>query len=589
VPLLQGIAASPGYAVAPLHRIVKQAPTVTRRELPADELPAEERRFGEAVAAARAEIQVLAEKVEKDLGPEDSAILSSQILILEDELTWDSTLQRIRERRLNAEAAFTAAVADVIHGFGDLPDGFFQERILDLRDVEERVLRHLTGVGSAEIDRPAETAVVAAVNLTPSDTAAIGSENVAAFLLAEGSRTSHVAILARSLGVPAVVGLGAELASVPPGTLVAVDGVSGRVYVDPDPATRADFEALVREQHHISRKLAHLRDLPAESPDGRRVSLCANVELPVEVDKVLAHGAEGIGLLRTEYIFFQHKDIPGEEEQVAVYTDFLRRMAGRPVLFRTLDVGGDKVKRFLGARREFNPFLGWRGIRFLLANRPLFKTQLRAMYRAAAAGPSRIMFPMITGVEELRAARELCRECCAELAAAGLDHDPDVEVGIMIETPAAALVADALARECDFFSVGTNDLIQYTLAMDRSNNRVAYLYQPLHPALLRSLRAVIEAAHAAGIWVGICGEMASETRYAEVLLGLGFDEISLHAPQLPKVKQVIRWTTVDEARALVAQLIDGESGTANDALLKEYIDARKRSRGDAADSGEESP
>jgi phosphoenolpyruvate-protein phosphotransferase (PTS system enzyme I) len=298
-------------------------------------------------------------------------------------------------------------------------------------------------------------------------------------------------------------------------------------------------------------------------------------------------GAEGIGLLRTEYIYFQHQSIPDEEEQLAVYTEIIEAMKGRSVLFRTLDVGGDKIQRYLGARKESNPFLGWRGIRFLLANKPLFKAQVRAVLRAAATGPSRLMFPMITGVNELREARAIVDECIAELADEGLAHDPDIEVGIMIETPSAAAIADLLARECDFFSLGTNDLIQYTLAMDRLNSRVAYLYQPVHPAVLRVMKQAIDAAHDAGIWAGICGEMASETKYAEVLLGLGFDEISLHAAQLPKVKQVIRWTSTVEARILLQELMDCVTADEATEHLDAYLAKKKadRKRNDSGKDG----
>jgi phosphotransferase system enzyme I (PtsI) len=378
--------------------------------------------------------------------------------------------------------------------------------------------------------------------------------------------------------VPAVVGLGDVVAGLTDGVLAAVDGEAGEVVLDPDPEV---VERCLRrgcEQQRVDLRLAGLRDAPAVTPDGRRVQLMANVELPEEADEALARGAEGIGLLRTEYLYFRHQDIPDEEEQVAAYADVLRRMAGRPVVMRTLDVGGDKVSRYLGAKREYNPFLGWRGIRFCLANRTLFKTQIRAMYRAAAQGPARMMFPMVTGLEELRAARELCAECLDELAREGRPHAPDTPVGIMIETPAAAAIADLLARECDFFSLGTNDLIQYTLAMDRTNSRVAYLYQPLHPAVLRTLRAVVQAAAAAGIPAGLCGEMGAETRYAEVLLGLGFDEISLHGAALPKIKQVIRWTPYTEARALVAELADLGTAVEAAAHLAAYIERKKRLR-----------
>ena len=579
--VLSGIGASPGYAVARVHIIVREEPEVVRHTLTPDAIDAEIDRLDSALAVARKQIQGLVESLARDLGPDESAIMESHLLILEDELVVERARDLIKTDTLNAEAAVDDAVREVVRQFRTIDDPYLQERVFDLRDVRDRILRILTGANEKAIAGPAAPSVVAASDLAPSETAAIGAHNVEAFVLGEGSRTSHVAILARSLGVPAVVGLGADVADFTDGEILAVDGIRGEVIRQPDEETVQRFKALAHEQSHVAAKLGHLRDLPAETPDGRTVDMVVNIEMPVEVDKALDCGAEGIGLLRTEYIYFQHGTIPNEAEQLTVYADIMRRMAGRPVLFRTLDVGGDKVQRYLGARKESNPFLGWRGIRFLLANRPLLKAQLRAIYRAGALGPARLMFPMITGVEELRLVRDICRECCTELKRDGLDHDPDLQVGIMIETPAAAMIADQLARECDFFSIGTNDLIQYTLAMDRLNRRVSYLYQPLHPAVLRMMKRTVDAAHAAGIWIGICGEMASETRYAELLLGLGFDELSLHAAQLPKVKQVVRWTTVSEAAALTADLMACATAADADRLLTAYLDRKKAARTDA--------
>lgn len=549
-----------------------------RRALAAHEIGHEIKRFELAVTRARNEIQDLIDKLARDLGPDEAEILSSQLLILEDELTWDKTLAIIRAESLNAEAAFARAIADIVMQFHDIKESTFRDRIVDLRDVEERVLMALLERKVVPISGPPTPSVVGARNLTPSDTATIGRENVLAFLLDEGGQTSHVAILARSIGVPAVVGLGGHSGDIAEGTTVAVDGCTGEVLVEPDAETRTRFLELEQEQVSVARRLEHLRDLEAITPDGHRVLMMANVELPIEVDEVLARGAEGIGLLRTEYLYFQHGSIPSEEEQVTAYTEIIRRMNGKPVVFRTLDVGGDKISDYLGAKREYNPFLGWRGIRFCLANRTLFKTQVRAIYRASAAGPVKIMFPMITGVEELRAAQDLCLESRFELEREGHQCEFELPVGIMLETPSAAALADLLANECDFFSIGTNDLIQYTLAMDRGNSRVAYLYRPLHPAVLRTLQVVVEACHQAGIWVGICGEMGSETRFAEVLLGLGLDEISLHGAALPKVKQVIRWTSFAEARQLVAELLEMKTAAEADAHLAHYIKAKKEQR-----------
>ena len=580
---LQGISASPGYALGSIHRMVREIIHPVWRVLDPADIPGEIQRFRRAVETARNQLDVLIERLARDLGNSEAEILSSQLLILEDELVNDGTQSIIRRERINAEAAFGRAMGDIIARFLEIEGETFRERVVDLRDVEQRVLRSLAGKVAARAAMPEEPAIITARNLTPSDTAALGRENVLGFIMDEGGATSHVAILARSLGVPAVVGLQGQAMTLAAGERVVVDGITGLVIVDPEEDTERQYRLLMRQHFDVIEKLVHLKDLPAVTPDGRRVKLMANIELPVEVEEALGRGAEGIGLLRTEYLFFQHGTIPNEDEQTQVYAEIVRRMAGRPVIFRSLDVGGDKVSDYLGAKREYNPFLGWRGIRFSLANRALFKTQIKAFYRAATAGLARIMFPMITGLEELRAAREVCAEALADLEREGVSHAQDLEIGVMIETPSAVLAADLLAAEADFFSIGTNDLIQYTLAMDRGNSRVAYLYRPLHPAILRSIQQTVQAGHAAGIWVGLCGEMSSETRLAEVLLGLGLDEISMHGAALPKIKQVIRWTSYQEAQDVVAALLAQTTADAADRWLADYIATRKRERGNGED------
>lgn len=576
---LHGIPAAPGYALGPVRHLQRVAVRVRRRTISQDEVARERDRFETAVSVARRALTDLRDKLARQLGPDEAAIIDSQLLMLEDELVWDTTLSRIRTQLVNAEAAFARSIGDLVMQFNGLREGPLRERIADLRDLEDRVLRAFDpDAGAADEADWQQPAIVAAADLAPSETAALDHDKVLGFITDEGGSTGHVAILARSLGLPAVCGLGGGSMDIAEGTLVAVDGNVGRVISEPDAETRDRFRLLGQEQITVSRKLDYLRELPAETPDGRRVRMLANIELPIELDEALARGAEGVGLLRTEYLYFQHRDIPSEDEQVATYTQVLARMAGKPVILRTLDVGGDKVSDYLGAKREYNPFLGWRGIRFSLSNVALFKTQIRAVYRAAAEGEALLMFPMITGVEELRAAQAVCAEARAELERDGLAYRADVPVGIMIETPAAAAVADLLARECDFVSIGSNDLIQYTLAMDRGNRRVAYLYRPLHPAVLRTIRGVVEAAHAAGIWAGLCGEMGSETRLAEVLLGLGLDEISMHSAALPKIKQVIRWTTLAEARQVVDTLVDLPTADEADRWLADYLAARKAAR-----------
>lgn len=574
----QGIAASPGYACGPLHRIGRRTLVPERLPIQQKDIPEQINRFRTAVGRAREQIQALVDRISSELGAEEAEILSAQLLILEDEMVWDATLAVIRLERINAEAAFSRAISDIAARFLEIEDETFRERVNDLHDVEQRVLRAFRDDQPLPFPLPEVPSIILASNLTPSDTALLGSDNVLGFLMADGGNTSHVAILARSLGVPAVVGLKANLARWRHEKTAAVDGTSGQAIYCPDSETERRYGRLRSEAKVANEKLAGLRDLESITPDGRRLHLMANIELPVELDEALARGAEGVGLLRTEYLFFQHQTIPSEDEQTRVYSDMVARMGGKPVIFRTLDVGGDKVSDYLGAKREYNPFLGWRGIRFSLANRGLFKTQLKAISRAAAVGPVKIMFPMITGLGELRQAKEVFAEAVTELKEAGVPHEGNLDLGIMVETPSAVLAADVLAPECDFFSIGSNDLIQYTLAMDRGNARVSYLYQPLHPAVLRAIKQTVAAGHRAGIWVGICGEMGSETRLAETLLGLGLDEISLHGAALPKVKQVVRWTPYAEAKKVVEHLLS--CGTAEEAnrWLADYISSRKENR-----------
>jgi phosphotransferase system enzyme I (PtsI) len=580
---LSGIPAAPGYAVGPVRRVQRDAVQVYRRSIAKDEVPEERARFEAAVGTAREELTVLRDKLTQELGAGEAAIIDSQLLMLEDELIWDSTLSRIRTQLQNAEGAFAHSIGVIVSQLDGLQEKTLRERIADLRDLEERVLRAFDPENrraTLALDRPS---VVVARDLAPSETAALELENVVAFVMDEGGATGHVAILARSLGIPAVCGLRGAAEQLPEGLEVGVDGTVGWIYTEPDEAIRDRLEILAQQQRTVSRKLDYLRDLPAETPDGHRVRMMANIELPVELTEAVDRGAEGVGLLRTEYLYFQHRDIPSEEDQVVTYGQVLRRMPGKPVIFRTLDVGGDKVSDYLGAKREYNPFLGWRGIRFSLSNRSLFKAQIRAIYRAGAHGDAHLMFPMISGVEELREALAVCSEARDELTAEGREFRADMPIGVMVETPSAAMIADHLAGECQFLSIGSNDLIQYTLAMDRGNSRVSYLYRPLHPAILRTIRSVVDAGHAAGAWVGLCGEMGSETRLAEVLLGLGLDEISMHSAALPKIKQVIRWTELAEARRVVDHLISLRTAEEADAWLADYVEGRKRAR-EAADS-----
>jgi phosphoenolpyruvate-protein phosphotransferase (PTS system enzyme I) len=571
----QGIGASDGLVIATAQVWRKTRAKVVGPARSTISPEEELERLDVALADTRDDLLILREELRQKLGQDHATILDAQILILEDEEFLGEVRRLLREERIPAESAFARAMAQALLPLDLSGDGLFRERIVDFRDVEQRVLRTLHGTDDS-VPHLAGPRVLVARDLTPSETAALDVDKILGFCLEEGSANSHTVIIARSLGVPAVVSAAGVLAGISDGLDIAMDGGAGRFHVEPDSETNRRFEARIRRRREVAERLAGLRDEPAETPDGRRVELAANVELPIEIDLALSKGAEGIGLVRTEYFYFRSERLPGEEEQLRSYREVLERAEGRTVIFRVLDVGGDKVLTALGGMREYNPFLGWRGVRFLLSNPEILRTQLRAIYRASAFGSLRIMFPMITGVEELRAVQAECIYCRETLREEGHAFAEDIEIGIMVETPAAAAVASDLAKECDFFSIGSNDLTQYVLAVDRTNERVSYLYQPHHPAVLRTIRATIDAAKAAGIWVGLCGEMGSNPALAILLVGLGIDEISTNAAAIPLLKKVIRSIEYGQARKWAEEALALSTAGEVDRYLRARVQSSMR-------------
>lgn len=585
----QGIGASDGLVIATTQVWRKTRAKVVGPTRSANGPEEELSRLDVALARTSDDLLHLREDLRQKLGQDHAKILDAQILILEDEEFLAEVRRLLREERLLAESAFARAMAQALLPLDLSGDGLFRERIVDFRDVEQRVLRNLRG-SDESIPHLAGPRVLVARDLTPSETASLDVDKILGFCLEEGSANSHTVIIARSLGVPAVVSAMGVLAGIEDGQEIAMDGGAGRVLVEPDADTARRFEARIRRRRDVAERLSVLRDEPAETPDGRRVEIAANIELPIEIDLALANGAEGIGLVRTEYFYFRSERLPGEAEQLQSYREVLDRASGRTVIFRALDVGGDKVLTALGGMREYNPFLGWRGVRFLLSNPEILRTQLRALYRASAHGPMRIMFPMISGLEELRALQTESVFCRETLRAEGHAIADNVEIGIMVETPSAVAIADELARECDFFSIGSNDLTQYVLAVDRTNERVSYLYQPHHPAVLRTIRTAINAAKAAGIWVGICGEMGSNPALAVVLVGLGIDELSTNAASIPLIKRVIRSIEYRQAREWAEHALALSTAGEVDRYLRARVQASLRGflHDDAAARREES-
>jgi phosphotransferase system enzyme I (PtsI) len=524
------------------------------RRIPEGDARAEAERLDAALSSTRDELVELQGQLQSRLGRDHATILDAQLLILEDEEFLGAVRKSIESEGLAAEVAFTRAMAEALIPLDLSGDALFRERMVDFRDVEQRVLAALRG-RSEPPPQLAEPGILVAQELTPSQTASLDLSLVQGFVIDEGGQTGHTAIIARSLGVPAVVGLKSASRVIKFGTELAVDGGRGQVHIDPDGATLRRFQVRMARRKQAEERLLTMREAPAETTDGHRIELSANVELPQEIPIARANGAQGVGLVRTEYFYFRSSHLPSEEEQLRSYREILDSVGDADVIFRVLDVGGDKLLAAMGGVREYNPFLGVRGARFLLRNPEILQTQLRALYRASASGSMKIMFPMICDVEELRAFHSHCEQVRDQLTRAGEEFDPDLDLGIMVETPSAVAMAPELARECDFFSLGTNDLTQYVLAVDRTNALVARLSRPEHPAVLRAIHDTVTAGHDAGIWVGCCGEMGSNPLWAILLVGLGVDEISTNAAAVPMIKRVIRSVSFDQARTWAGEAL----------------------------------
>jgi phosphotransferase system enzyme I (PtsI) len=569
---LQGIAASPGLAVGPAVVLPADDLDVVRRAVPAAAAAAECRRFDAALAAARGELLELEAQVDELHEDETQKILEIQRMLIDDPAVKSETHEAIAREEVNAEFAFHRMMARAAAAYEASGTEVFRDRAVDFRDVARRVLRHLTGglpSRLAGIERPS---VIVAHDLEPSETVHFRQGKVLAVVTDEGGRTSHSALLARSHGIPAVVGLRTVTRAVAEGDLIAVDGWTGAVWPRPTERRTARFRRRIRIAAAHGKELEGLRDLPATTPDGRSVELSANLEIPEEIGHVLTSGASGIGLYRTEFFYLGRPHLPSEEEQTAAYRAVAERIHPRPVIIRTMDLGGDKVASYMRSDDEANPFLGWRGIRFALHHPEVFRTQLRAILRASVAGNLKVMFPMVTTYDELDQALALTDEVRRELAREKVPFDPGLDVGMMVETPSAVWSADVMARRVAFFSIGSNDLIQYTLAMDRGNAKIAYLYEPLDPSILRSVRATVVAGHAAGIWTGVCGEMAGDPRIAALLVGMGVDELSVSPFDLPRVKAVIRTVPYARAKALAEAVLTLPSAGAIRRLLDQELD-----------------
>jgi len=562
-----GIGVSPGIAIGPAFVLEKTDYTAHRWEIPPGAATREVRRFRAAVALSVSQLRTFKRRLARDLGPQHVYILDAHLLMLKDRMLLDGVAKIIRGEGVNAEWALQQVIARFREAFESIEDAYLREKAGDMEDIGQRLLHNLVGATHEQVTQVPEGVIVLARDLSPSDTAQMRKEWVLGFAIDMGGKTSHTAIVARSLEIPAVVGLEDITTRVANGDPLIIDGNTGQVCLHPDEETVRHYETLRRRYHRYDVELHKLRELPAETLDGYRLGLEANIELPEEIPSVLEHGAAGIGLYRTEFIYFNRSDMPTEEEHYRLYRHLIESIHPRPATIRTFDLGGDKFISQVPMAKELNPALGLRAIRFCLREITAFKTQLAGILRASAHGKLRVMFPMISELTELRQAKEILGEVARDLDRRGEPYDHGMAVGVMIETPAAAIIADILARETDFFSIGTNDLIQYALAIDRVNEHVAYLYRPLHPAVLRIIRETVRAAHTQGIPVAMCGEMAGEPIHTQLLIGMGIDSLSMNAVSLPRVKKIVRATRLAEAQQLAAAV--GQFSTAWE--VEEYV------------------
>lgn len=570
---LKGIAVSPGIIIGKAHLVDRSKVKILYQYL-IDEsrLSKEVERFQEALRMTEKQLERIKDRMPPRV-KEHAFVLDTHLLILKDSMLRDATIQKILKERINAEWALKKSLQDLRDLFEEIDDEYIRSRIEDVENVTERVLRNLCGQREESLSEIQERVIIVARDLSPADTTEINISKVMGFITDAGGRTSHTAIMAQALEIPAIVGLEAATTQVRDGDLLIVDGNTGEVIVQPDDDLIIEYQEKQLQHERYKSSIARISYLPAVTADNHKITVKANIEFLEEVAAVRDYGAEGVGLYRTEFLYLRSRGLPSEEEIFEDYREVAELISPYPVNIRTLDLGGDKLASGLDVSREVNPALGLRAIRFCLREPALFKAQLRAILRAGLYGKVQLMFPMISGLQEVLDAKAVLQEVKEELDAKGVDYDHEIKVGVMIEIPSAVTMAGVLARHVDFFSIGTNDLIQYALAIDRINEHVAYMYQPYHPAILRMISQVVTAAKEAGIPVSLCGEMAGDPLCVSILLGLGLQDLSMNARAIPLVKKIIRTISMEEARAdfeNVMKLITARE-------VKEYIVSRIRS------------
>lgn len=569
--MISGIPASPGIAFGKALLLKEEKIVVSSKKIATDQVEAEIARFLDGRAQAATQLTTIRSKAVETFGVEKGAIFDGHIMLLEDEELEQEILDLIRKQKLPADAAVHEVIEDQASALEALDDEYLKERASDVRDIGKRLLRNILGLTIIDLSAIDNQSILIAHDLTPSETAQLNLDKVLGIITDLGGRTSHTSIMARSLELPAIVGTGSITSQVTSGDMVVMDAVNNRIFINPDQDTTMELSALQAQYLDEKAEMAKLKDLPAITLDGHQVEVCANIGTVRDVAGAERNGAEGVGLYRTEFLFMDRESLPSEKEQFESYKAVAEGMGAQAVIIRTMDIGGDKDLPYMNLPKEDNPFLGWRAIRICLDRKEILHTQLRAILRASVFGKLRIMFPMVVSVEEVRLLKAELEQLKQQLQTEGVAFDTNIEVGIMVETPASAVIARHLAKEVDFFSIGTNDLTQYTLAVDRGNDRISHLYNPMSPSVLNLIKQVIDASHHEGKWTGMCGELAGDERAILLLLGMGLDEFSMSAISIPRIKKIIRNTNFADAKRLATLALELPTADEVLKLVEQFI------------------
>lgn len=569
--MITGIPASPGIVFGKALVLKEEKIVLDTQKISEDQVEAEVARFYAGREAAVEQLNSIHQRALKSLGEEKAAIFEGHLMILEDEELEEEIIDYLRSNKVNASVAASKIIDQQVEMLSEIDDEYLKERAGDIRDIGNRLIKNILGMHIVDLGDITEESILVAYDLTPSETAQLNLEKVLGFITDIGGRTSHTSIMARSLELPAIVGTNDVTARVNTGDYLILDAVNNRVYVNPTQTEIDELKTLEAKLAEEKAELAKLKDLPAVTLDGHKVDVVANIGTIRDCEGAHRNGAEGVGLYRTEFLFMDRDQLPSEEEQFIAYKEVVEAMEGRLVVLRTMDIGGDKELPYLNLPKEMNPFLGWRAVRIALDRREILHAQLRAVLRASAFGKLAVMFPMIISVEEIRELKSVLETLKAELRAEGKAFDENIQVGVMVETPSAAVNAKFLAKEVDFFSIGTNDLTQYTLAVDRGNELISHLYNPMSPSVLGLIKQVIDASHAEGKWTGMCGELAGDERATLLLLGMGLDEFSMSAISVPRIKKLIRHVNYQEVKALADEALQKPTAAEIEQLIQAFL------------------